>query len=241
MTQLITKETAIKLRDGLLANPALSNYHDIASYEAAVKVLAGAGLGHVLLPMRTSTRSKQYGLAMAVVDAKPGTRFRVNTDKGEPPTLVYARCKLRPLTDYAGDLMSICLTQPWWAAPHFFSAMASLLAPGWSETCDMSGGRSGWGCQMRIAFQEHFERVWLAGEREPLQPQAPLVPQLLRFEGAPVLPRLDAAEELEARYGVWESHPDFPRSDWATEAANLETSNSYWDWVAKKLDLEGEG
>ena len=38
--------------------------------------------------------------------------------------------------------------------------------------------------------------------------------------------------------GVWNEHPDYPRSDWQDEVANDDTLLGYWDWVDHRIEAE---
>lgn len=48
--------------------------------------------------------------------------------------------------------------------------------------------------------------------------------------------------------GLWNEHPDYPRSDWQYEVANGDTISGYWDYVesciemaAREVEDEDEG
>ncbi len=51
-----------------------------------------------------------------------------------------------------------------------------------------------------------------------------------------------SAEELKAKYDAletgdgWSQHPDYPHSDWAYEASELNTLQGYWAWVSSQLE-----
>ena len=42
------------------------------------------------------------------------------------------------------------------------------------------------------------------------------------------------------KYGHWGSHPTYTVADWQHEVSNDYTRRGYWEWVAKKIELEGE-
>lgn len=50
------------------------------------------------------------------------------------------------------------------------------------------------------------------------------------------------AQELKEKYDAlqpgdgWSEHPDFPHSDWAYEASELNTLRGYWDWVSSQIE-----
>jgi hypothetical protein len=168
---------------------SFSDWHDLGSYDGALSIIQEAGLGAILLPIRPSKRSKQWRIMLAVVNAKPGSRFRVEPE-GDEPAKAYCMTKLSPMTDFVGELMTCNLEKPWWAANHFFSAIADLIAPGYHQYVDLIGGRSGWGYQKRTGFDRRFREIWLDGEHEPkpLEPSVEISPGLIRFTSCPVLP-----------------------------------------------------
>lgn len=54
----------------------------------------------------------------------------------------------------------------------------------------------------------------------------------------------DTIAQLIEEYGkgdVWGEHPDYPREDWGNEAADNDTSLGYWEWVAHKVEADGNG
>lgn len=40
---------------------------------------------------------------------------------------------------------------------------------------------------------------------------------------------------------VWNEHPDYPAEDWAFEATNNDTRQSYWEWVNTQIEIAAEG
>lgn len=165
---------------------AFSEAHDLGSYDAALEIIASAGLGAILLPTRKSARSNEHYINMAVVGAEPGERFPIDSE-----TRVHCIFPIKPMTDYVGELTTCDLSKPWWAAPLFFSAVASVLAPGYSELVKRDPpGRAHWGYQVRAAFDQRFREIWLDGEHEPapLQPGIALRGELIRALSCPVLP-----------------------------------------------------
>lgn len=189
MSQLINTPVAQSLHRSLMERTSFSDWHDLGSYDAALNVIKEAGLGAILLPMRPSKRSKQWDVMLAVVDAKPGTRFSVEP-KDDKPAKVYCMTKLTPMTNYVGELMTCNLEKPWWAANNFFRAVANLIAPDYLQYVNHDGGRSGWGRQTRTGFDRRFKEIWLDGEHEPkpLEPSLEIDPDLIRFASCPVLP-----------------------------------------------------
>lgn len=43
-------------------------------------------------------------------------------------------------------------------------------------------------------------------------------------------------EKLRLKYGEDEEHPDYERGDWLFQAATTRTHQTYWDWVATRLE-----
>lgn len=47
---------------------------------------------------------------------------------------------------------------------------------------------------------------------------------------------LSNSEKLRFHYGEDNEHPDYPRGDWLFQAGTQRTSQTYWDWVATRLE-----
>jgi hypothetical protein len=49
-------------------------------------------------------------------------------------------------------------------------------------------------------------------------------------------PSMSAGEMLRLKYGEDNEHPDYPRGDWLFVSSKLRTTQTYWDWVATRLE-----
>lgn len=49
-------------------------------------------------------------------------------------------------------------------------------------------------------------------------------------------PELSNSEKLRLHYGEENEHPDYPRGDWLFQASTQRTNQTYWDWVATRLE-----
>lgn len=46
----------------------------------------------------------------------------------------------------------------------------------------------------------------------------------------------NAKDLADSNGGWWASHPEFPLEDWKYHVANDEVRDSYWEWVAMKVE-----
>ena len=45
-----------------------------------------------------------------------------------------------------------------------------------------------------------------------------------------------SVKDLIKKYGEWNEHPDYPRSDWTYEVHNGDTSLGYWEYVESMIE-----
>lgn len=50
------------------------------------------------------------------------------------------------------------------------------------------------------------------------------------------LPKIGEPINTVDGYEYWDSHPDFPVSDWRHEVADNNTRMGYWDWVRSEME-----
>jgi hypothetical protein len=184
---MIDYEIACTLRDALIADTSLSDFHSVATSTSARKVCAKAGLGIALVPLaRTSrnSRTAKYDMHMAVVDkVQSQETLYLNPQDNKPPTLVYSITKLLPMTDYINDLASMRLNELWWSAPSFFWDLSQALAP-WKDRAGNS--RSAWGSENRASFLCSFEQRW-SKLSEPIGPAVAVPTMKVIFTDIPIL------------------------------------------------------
>jgi len=183
---------ACSLRDSMLGRHAFADYHSVPSVDAAVDVIQSAGLAAAYIPLAVTSRtakSPKYEMHLAVVDPQPGNLLVLNSDKEIAGTKVYSLSKLRPMTDYAADLVQIDLSRLWWAAPDFFWSITRALA---DYSCDNRSGRAHWGDQYRAAFADAFEQQWTP--ERVVYPSTEVKPLKVRFTQIPILDPVNAGD-----------------------------------------------
>lgn len=183
----MNKTTAVALRDALLSNRRLSDFHDLASVDDALAVVHAAGLaaGFVPLAWPSPRTAKSWRMHLAIFDlpapAHVGEEIQLSSAI-EAPTLVHSLTEVRPMTEYLGDLAFCNLGQLWWSAETFFRDISRALAP-W--TSDHQLGRSHWGGQDRAAFAAAFEQRW-QDDSFILKPAVPIHPKRIGFDDIPL-------------------------------------------------------
>lgn len=194
--QPVNKATALLLRDALLGDRRLSDYHELPSVEDAIAVAHHAGLATGYVPLLWPSRhsvNRRCEIYLAVFDLQcvdingkhfEQLEYQLSTNPGAP-TRVHSLTRLHPFTDYLGELVSCDLSRLWWAAPTFFTDLSRALAP-WSSPHD--GGRSHWGAQDRHAFSAAFDERWRDWDDFCLTPGVIVSPMRLCFDTIPIHP-----------------------------------------------------
>lgn len=176
--------TACQLRDALLADHSLSDFHDLPSHERVIKAIHAAGLAAAFVPLLTSRG--QYAFHLAALPPQDTDRIQLSSE-AEAPSKAYALIELKPLTAYIGELVTCDLGALWWPAPGAFSALASVIAPHWRTRSERKGGRMHWGTSDRCALEQTFAEHW-SDHSQVLEPAAVIKPNRLRFTNLPLIP-----------------------------------------------------
>lgn len=183
----INKTTALKLKASLLEHRTLSEVHSLPAFDLVQQIVHDAGLQTALIPLSRQTKGdhsrRDWELHLLVLEPSGEPSFDAETET------CYAAIPLKPVTDYAGDLVEIDLSRPWWAAPNAFGRLADVLAPGW--ICCPQDGRASWGQQRRQAFAKGFDLHWAC--TEAVEPARTIDLKRTRFttlprQGPPLLP-----------------------------------------------------
>jgi hypothetical protein len=174
---------AQKLVGSLCENHSFSEAHSLPSHAQAEELIHDAGLGVIYFPYASTkkiNKHTKWNMMLGVVDADRNSGF-VELDKD--PIYCFTQCN--PMTDYAGDLMSINLRSLWWAVPGFFGEITRLLDCSLEEYEKTQLGRSHWGQLKRSDLKKSFYSSWTkikAVDRDTF-----LSPDRLRFTTAPII------------------------------------------------------
>ena len=184
---MLTKATALKLKNSLLEHHGLSDYHALPGFDLVQQIVHDAGLQTALIPLSRQNKGdhsrRSWELHLLVLEPSAEPSFDAETEA------YYAAIPLRPVTDYLGELVNVDLSRPWWAARDAFWRLADVLAPSWC--CNPQGGRASWGHQQRQAFAKEFDLYW--AYFEAIAPALTIDTKRSRFtnvprQGPPLLP-----------------------------------------------------